>query len=91
MAQATKSSMPKLPYAIELAREYGRTARGDARSAKEDAKTPREREMAAQECKEMAREYGRIAREDGKMIWDQFSEERREHSMGWELMLDEDD
>ncbi len=47
--------------------------------------------MAAQRCKEVTWEYGRMAREDGKMIWDQFSEERREHSMGWELMLDEDD
>ena len=47
--------------------------------------------MAAQGCKEMAREYGRIAREDGRLFWDYFSEEHREHSMGWELMLDEDD
>ena len=66
--------------------------------AREYARMDREDGALAREYGKMAREYGgtglkdwKLAREDEKRLRDYHNKEDRENSMGWELMLVEDD
>ncbi len=98
MAQATEPSVPKPPHAKESAREHAAKARTDVRMARKYRKTALDYESLAREHQRMAREHAMAVRkygtedlEDEKRLGDYLAEEHREYSMGWELMLVEDD